>query len=252
MNIRKKHVVAFLAIDAIIAFLAWQYGAPAYASYQDRKTRQTLQRDARTKDTYPDLLKAEQYVKDHPDDPQGLISTGLVWKTFGEATGERKYFERSRDEFERGAALFGERNTVVLLNAGNLQRMLGNYLRAEELYQQAIRVNPGQGELYLALVDLYRYNLKERGDRAIIDLFRAGLEHVVTNADLVQNLAYYLKDMKRYQDALPYFDLLAQSYPDDPSYPEVIQELREGIARGEDKSTGISTRVVGSGSDVVE
>ena len=237
---RTKIIYIALGAAIVLGFAGWQYGVPAYRLLQERELRSRLASDPRTRDEFQFLEKAEAYEIAHPDDVQGPISLGLVWKTFGEARGgDRQMFERSRDAFERGVALFGERNTVILMNAGTMQRLLGNYQRAEELYQQAIRVNPGQSEQYLALVDLYRYTMqKERGDQRIIDTYREALSKVLTNADIVQSLAFYLRDMHRYKDALPYLQVLSKNFPEDGHLELEIKAAEEAIARGEDQSTG--------------
>lgn len=240
MTLRNKAIIGFMGGLVVSAVVGWRYGAAAYAAYQDHRDRAALAADSRTKEFFSDLAKVEEYQVKHPDDVQGYLSTGLVWKEFGEATGNQRYFERSRAAFERGVELFGDRNTVVLLNAGNMASQLKDYRRAEELYQQATRVNPGQSEPYLALVDLYRYHLPERGDRAIIDTYRTALTNVLLNSEIVHSLAFYLRDKHRYKDALPYFELLSLNAKDDPTYQQEMQVARDAIARGEDRSTGES------------
>lgn len=240
MRKRKKFLSGVLISLAVIAGLGYQFGPATVRAVRDATMRSELKSDPRTKDIFKDLGIAEEYLAEHPDDPQGLISTGLVWKTFGEATGERRYFERSRQEFERAAALFGDKNTTVLLNAANANRHLGNYEASERYLNKAIAVNPALSEPYLGLIELYRYNLK-RGDREIINTYREAIDKVFQNVSVVHSLAFYLKDMQRYKDALPYFQLLAKSFPDDPQYVWEIKFMNESVAAGEDKSTGTGT-----------
>lgn len=238
MLLRKNIIGSAVIIVIIAGFLGWKYGRPAYDAFTERRMRAALFRDSRTKPFFNDLLKAEKFLLEHPESVEGYLASGQAWKTFGEATGDRRYFERSRNVYARGVRAFGEQNTVILLNAGNMEEYLENFLRAEELFKQAVRINPGQTEPYLELVDLYRYHMPERGDAAIRAAYRQALDSVLTNASIVHSLAFYLKDQKRYTDALPYFQLLAANFPDEEVYPSQIAELQEYIARGEDKSLG--------------
>lgn len=237
--VRNRYFSIGLGIAAALVLAFVQFGLPAYRAYREHAIRTALAADPRTSGEFSNLAKAEEFQKKHPDDPQGYLSVGLVWKTFGDATGDRRYYTRSRDTYMRGVELFGEKNTIVTLNAAHLEKILGNYTHAEELYKMIIRVNPGQTEPYIELVELYRYNMADtRTDRDIINTYREGLAKVLTNGDIVQSLAYYLKDMKRYRDSLVYFRILYKAFPGDHTIPLEIDEAEKAIARGEDRSTG--------------
>lgn len=238
MPARKKIISSAVIIVVIAGFLGWKYGGPAYAAFQERRMRAALASDRRTQPFLGDLAKSEKQLAEHPDSVEGYLAVGQVWKTFGEATQERRYFERSREVYARGARAFGEQNTVILLNAGNMEEQLGNFARAEELFKQAVRINPGQTEPYLELVDLYRYHMPERGDTAIRAVYRQAMDSVLTNASIVHSLAFYLMEQKQYTSAMPFFVLLKTNFPEEADYGKIIADLRERIARGEDTSAG--------------
>lgn len=226
----RTRVTIFSGILALaLAIFAYVWGLPAYRSAQDVKLRQTLATDPRTADSYQLLLKGEERISREQDNPEGYLTVGLAWKSIGDLTGNREYLVRAKDTYERGVLLFGDRNVIVTLNAANLNRELGEYVRAEELYREAIRVNPGGTDGYLGLVELYRYNLQKEPNE-IIDVYRQALAAVLDNAELVQNLAFYLKDVGRYADALSYFELLEKKYPG--QFASVVDEINQKIASG--------------------
>ncbi|OGL72388.1 hypothetical protein A3F28_01170 [Candidatus Uhrbacteria bacterium RIFCSPHIGHO2_12_FULL_57_11] len=227
MRIRKSAVLVAILLVIAAAAAGFIWGLPAWRAEQDRSLRDRLAHDQKTADSYQMLLKGEERMKREPDNPEGFLTAGLAWKSIGDSTGERQFIERALAVYEKGVLLFGDRNAVVVLDAANLNRQLGDYARAEKLYRDAISVNPGGADAYLALVDLYRYDLK-KDSKDIIDVYRQALATVVENPEIVQHLAFYLKDVGRYADALSYFELLDKQYPG--QFTEVIDELRQKIA----------------------
>lgn len=180
---------------------------------------------------YARLVKDEDLKKD-PASPQGYIAIGNEWGLIADLLKNSRARQKSIAEYEKGSAIFGKKNIILVLNAGMAYRAAGEFEKAEAKYRQAIEIDPGNQEAYEGLIDLYQLDMK-KSSAEIIDVFKLAMDRLVDNGVITQRLAEYLSSIGRYKDALQYYEFLAKRYPQ--QFNPVIADLKQKMAASSTK-----------------
>lgn len=126
------------------------------------------------------------------DDPVTVIlGHGLAWKSLADRTQEQDHYDRAIALYEEGLMLTSRENSVLLMNIGNIYKDLEDYEKAEELFQEALALSPGDIKIYIALARLYEYRLGNDQDQ-IVALLDTGIETALHGAELAKYKASYL------------------------------------------------------------
>lgn len=142
--------------------------------------------------TYPDLtsyveeIRAEQkkFFETEEVSATPYLSLGLTWKSLADRTRESEHYAQALLIYEEGAEKIGRNNTVLLSNAGSMAVYIGDYELGEKYYLESLRVAPGDTKAYIALAEIYEYNLGKPIDE-IVALLDTGIETAIPPTDLV-------------------------------------------------------------------
>lgn len=200
---------------------------PLYRSRQFKSLIASALADPRTHDMAEMLQKSEAKRAANPNDVTAYLEAGLAWKSIAEVRGDRTLLARARDVYEVGFALFGEKNTILALNAANLNAELGAYDRADALYQAAVRNDPGFQEGHLAYLEFLKTKKKAPAEDIIL-AYEKALKSLIDNATVFQGFGYYLYETGDYARAIPFLEVLANRYPND-AYRRMLDEAREKV-----------------------
>jgi len=128
-----------------------------------------------------DLLNALNTAKNDPGDQRIYFDIGLGWKSVADrminVELKEKYYKKSLDAYKQGILLTDNRDTIYIVNAGNICVLLNDYEQAERYYKQAIEVTPGDVGIYMRLADLYLYQMKKE-PQFIIEFLESSKEVV--------------------------------------------------------------------------
>lgn len=221
-----KRGVLGLGIIAV-AFAATGLAGPWWRDWRDHRSLAALSSNPETASVVSALKKAEQKRKENPNDVSAYIEAGLAWKMLGEITTTRAYFLQARNVYEAGYALFAEKNTIISLNAANMNVELGDHARAEKLYRATIAADPGFQEAHVAYIEFLRYKKKAPSEE-IQRAYESALKSLVDNAVVFQGYGFYLFEIGEYRAAIPFLEVLAKKYPDE-SYLRFLAEARAHV-----------------------
>lgn len=152
---------------------------------------------------------------------QSLLDA-LKYKSEGDA-GDQNGYKKAIREYKKAARY--SNSWLPYLNAGNVYRLMKEYTDAENSYKQGLSRQPGEISLYLAFVELYRYDLN-KNEAEVIKLYEQGLTQIPRNPNLRSNFASYLRDIGRKGDAIKEFQILVEQFPEYPLYAEELKRLK--------------------------
>ncbi len=136
----------------------------------------------------------EVYKKFKKDDPTYYADLGLAYKSLGDQTQDKRYYQYALDVYKSAIDLTKRKNVVFLLNAGNMEVYLGNYDGARKYYEEATYVAPGDIDGYQKLIELHIYYLKSPKDE-ILKIFDRGIERMVDPTPLKKWREAYIKSI---------------------------------------------------------
>lgn len=158
---------------------------------------------------------------------QKYLAEAMSYRTAG-FQGDKTAFYKAIDSYKKAVEISEGKVWVPYLNLGNTYVLIQDYKNAEESYNEALKISPGESMVYLQKIDLYR-NYMKKSDKDVNALYDEALKVVVDNANLVISYAAFLRDTGKYSDALGYYKILSEKYPDNQSYKDEIAELEKKI-----------------------
>lgn len=160
---------------------------------------------ARIKKDYPGLSAnvdkvAEWQAKLDKDKADILNYNGLgfAWKDMAEKALAQKldnykdYYAEALNVYQAGIEASQRKNTLLMMNAANMARNLGNYSLAEDYMREAITVSPGDESYYVSLIELYEFDLK-KGKDEVLKVYDEGLKRVLNRTLLQKRKESYLE-----------------------------------------------------------
>lgn len=216
---------ALLGIGIVVVlFAATGLAGPWYRQWQDDRALAALSADPQTASAATAIKRGHAARTANPNDPSAYIDEGLGWKSAGEFTGNRLYLFRARDVYEAGFTLFQEKNSIIALNAANINADLGDNARAEFYYKALIKNDVGYQEGYVAYIEFLKKK-KKAPPEEIIKIYEEGLKNLFENAVLVQDYGLYLYAQGDYARAVPFLQILADRYPNE-EYDRYLEDAR--------------------------
>lgn len=197
-------LLAFAAGIAIVVTVSHPFGwfeQVKQLHVSDASSLQSLDELAKTRpDLEPFIQKArtwEEKVGADPNNAEFYFSLGLAWKSIGDRVEERPnpWYASSLAVYEKGVELTERKDTIFLMNAGNLAELQRDYPRAETYFLDAVRQTPGDVDIYIRLADLYRYHMK-KSPQDIVALLDKGIAVAALPSRLVSYKELYLGAIK--------------------------------------------------------
>ena len=166
----------------------------------------------------PKIFKVEE--KDY----QTYLEEGLHWKSLGDQTGNSEYYLKAEQVYRKMTEKFPD-YWVPWWNLANLQRQLKEFEEAEKSFKKAIEIAPGEGNLYLGLIEFYQYDLK-KSEEEILAIYQEALKRVVENIDVIISYASYLYQIDKKEEALKYYQTAFEKYPEATQIKEEIEKIK--------------------------
>jgi tetratricopeptide (TPR) repeat protein len=141
--------------------------------------------------------------------------------------GDKEKYNSAIDNFKKAISISKEKFWLPFFNLGNAYRKIGDFKNAETAYDRAIEIsNFGESSLYLAKFEMYRYEIK-KSEAEIMTAYSAAIEKAYENANLIVSYAAYLRDIGQNKEAIKYYEMLLEKYPDNDLYKEEIKALKK-------------------------
>lgn len=145
-----------------------------------------------------DIISWENKLKEDESRVESYATLGLAWKSLADRAKDLKianyknYYKKALEVYEQGILVTIRKNTLFLVNAGNMAKYLEDYEQAEDYYKEAISVAPGDDALYILLAELYEYRLNKSQDE-ITAVYDEGMKRVLSPEFLKQRKEAYLE-----------------------------------------------------------
>jgi tetratricopeptide (TPR) repeat protein len=226
---QKKYLYIIVAIILIAVGVGlWHFGFLG----GDRALYPSIKNNPALVALYDKAMVKEKEIKASPDKAALYFDLGLTWKSIAEQGGPEEFFNKSLAVYEQGIELFGQKNILFYLNAGNVAERVGDYAKAEEYFKKAFEISPADESGYLELAELYEYKLKKTKDE-VVAVFKLGQQKLVNPALIVSARASYLRRQGDWSAALLDYKLLSLNFPANQGYKEIIAELEAKIKEGQ-------------------
>ncbi len=197
MILNKKTLISLILVIILIIFGIYYYNN---SSPEDNKALSNLDKlsieNPKLSSYVDEVNKSLGNLK--KEDVKTYMTLGLAWKSLADQTRDKEYYAKAYKVYEEGVNLTQRKNTVFILNAGNMAVYLGDYGLAKQYYEEAISVAPGDLDGYLKLIDLHKYKLKSGKDE-IVAIFDKGIKRMLNPAYLKQLKESYLKSLESSQ-----------------------------------------------------
>lgn len=156
-----------------------------------------------------------------------FLADGLKYKASGDS-GNSADYQKAIDSFQKAIDLTEGKFWVPVVNIANTEKIIGKYKEADEHYNQALLIsNYSESNIYLAKIDLYRYYLKKSNEE-IDKLYNEAIDRVVLDqSSLIVSYVSFLMDIGKNDEALKYYKILSQRYPDNQAYKDMISSLEK-------------------------
>ncbi|MBI3671751.1 tetratricopeptide repeat protein [Candidatus Azambacteria bacterium] len=129
------------------------------------------------------------------NDLQTYSILGLGWKSFADQTKNPEDYKKALAIYEEAIELSKRKNTLFILNAGNMDVYIGDYKKAESYFEEATAMAPGDIDGYQRLINLHMYQLKSDKD-TITAIFDRGIKRMVDPAPLTKWKEAYLRNLE--------------------------------------------------------
>ncbi|MFA4833837.1 MAG: hypothetical protein WC619_03245 [Patescibacteria group bacterium] len=190
----KKIIFSVLAL-IIIAGAGWYFFAGDNEQFDLKKLKQQ----------YPNLtayadgvIKAQENLNQSKEEIENYTTLGLAWKSLAERARQAGiadyagYYKKALDVYEQGIEKTSRRNTLLMTNAGNMAKYLGDYKLTESYYKEAISVSPGDETYYALLAELYEYEMGKTKEE-ILAVYDEGMEQALNASWLTARKESYLE-----------------------------------------------------------
>lgn len=158
---------------------------------------------------------------------QKYLAEAMNFRTLG-FQGDKSAFLKAIESYKKAAEVSADKVWIPYLNLGNTYRLVQDYKNAEDAYDKALEISPGESIVYLAKIDMYKFELKKT-NKEINALYDEALKVAVDNTNLVISYAAFLRDSGKYSEALKYYKILSEKFSDNQAYKDEIADLEKKI-----------------------
>jgi len=186
----KKIIIAVLALLLVI-FLGWYFFYYNQAENMSNQLKKLKQEQPQLASYIDDVLKEEEELNKDKTNVSSYLVLGLAWKSLADRVNDLKiedykiYYKNALAVYEKGVEITDRKNTVFIVNAGNMAKYLEDYGLAEDYYREAITVAPGEVSHYVLLAELYEYKMGKTKEE-ILAVYDEGINRVVLSPDFLE------------------------------------------------------------------
>jgi tetratricopeptide (TPR) repeat protein len=215
MNTDKIQKIFFIfAIAVIILMVAAVFVVPVISS----KARLNSYRKDETKKTFVEKIDKINNMPESSKSTNEYIDLGNSYYALGE-------HNSAISAYREAASKTDDYSPTAYANIGNAYLGMKNYTKAQEAYLKSIEQDPGQPQVYLNLVEIYKLpweGKKYDGEQILLK----GLEYKNADVTLLSNLANYYKDGGNREKAIEYFEKALKASPSNEAIKRDLEALK--------------------------
>jgi len=226
----KKIILSLIVVLAIVGLSfggVWAYKKwiqPKEIVWNEEELKLYLTTE-QMKDDYGMAMKAEADILKNPADLNAYLRAGFSWKVLGESTGQEIFIDRSLSVYENAIKQFEMQYYMPYVNVGNIYKMRGDFEKTEEMYLKAMEIAPGEPDLYIRLVELYKYDLN-KSEEKILSVYDEGFSKTVNALPLAVSKAAYFKFIGKNDEAIDLYQKIYQETQDE-MYLWEIEDIKQ-------------------------
>jgi len=226
MILNKKLIILIIVAGIIVlAIPAGIFGYPYLKIWiEDRE----FLANPKLHDDFVAARDKEREIRTNPERMETYISAMMRYKGLGDASKDERFYNRALAVGAQAIEKFGTQSYLPFLNSATIYTLLKNYPAAEKMIQKALEMAPGDAQLYLRLIELYRDFMK-KPESEIIAVYENALQRLVNVVPVFSDYAAYLKSISRLDEALDKYKLLLKAVPDNPIYAQEVKDLERAI-----------------------
>jgi len=190
-----KKIIIFILFIIVIITIGWYFYTKQGAQDQLEKLKQG----------YPELvsyidnvIKWESKLQEDETRVETYSTLGLAWKSLADWAQDagvdnyKDYYRKALGVYEQAIQVTNRKNTLFMMNAGNMAKYLEDYSRAEAYYKEAIMVAPGDVTYYVLLAELYEYQM-DKTKEEVVAVYEKGMKRVINPKFLEKRKEEYLE-----------------------------------------------------------
>ena len=226
MTFGKKQII----ITALIAFVILAvpgviFGYPYFKTWQENRE---FLANSEIHDAFVAAMEKEAEIKKDPSRVETYLTAMMRYKSLGDKTKDERLYFRALKIANAAFKTVGTKSYLPYVNASVVYMNLGNYGKAEEMIKESIEIAPGEAQLYLRLIELYREFMKKT-DAEVIAVYENAIQRLVNVLPVYNSYAAYLRDIGRLDESLDKYEVLHKAMPDNQLYSQAINELKAAI-----------------------
>lgn len=230
---KNKIIVLILAIGIILAALFLFSPKDTIEKVSKNSELEKLEalkaEDLELSEFVDDVIKSIERVSNDKERVESYATLGLAYKTLADRAQDDKYYKKALDVYVEAIDLTERKNTLFLINAGNMSIYLKDYEKAEDYLKEAITVAPGDMEPYVKLGELYRYKMNKTVDE-VAAVYDEGSKKMLSPAPLILKKISYYKEIDQYKKALAaYKDFVKDNEELQEKYKTQMEELEKKV-----------------------
>lgn len=226
MILHKKQIVLIIIVAlAVISVPGVIFGYPYFRVWQENRE---FLANPQIHDDFLAAREKELEIKTNPDRIETYITAMNRYKGLGDVTKDGRLYARALAIGDLAAEKFGTKSYVPYLNKSTIYTILGEYDQAEAMIKKSIEMSPGDAQLYLRLVELYKDFMK-KDEAAVIAVYENAIQRLVNVLPVYNDYAAYLRQINRADEALDKYEILHKAVPDNPAYTQAVKELQAQI-----------------------
>ncbi|MBC8234838.1 tetratricopeptide repeat protein, partial [bacterium] len=202
------------------------YYSDAHYSLANAYTRQGRAEDAakemkifqKLRGNEPLMVKAEQWAKRHPNDPESFNNLGATYAILGR-------FDQAVEAYKK-ALLLNPQLATAYYNLGVAYSKIDKFKESVEAYKASIRLNPNLAIAYNNLAWLYTKRSGALDDAVKLAQKAVELEQ---NPDYMDTLAWIYYKQEMYAKAEETIKQAIQLKPEEQLYQERLDEIRQAM-----------------------
>jgi len=226
----KKNTIFFLILitflGALVTFIYFNFSKKPLEKEKIIKEEFSFE-NSQIQEIYQKAIEAEGKIKKDKMDYEAYLEAGLAWKSLGDQTQNKIFYQKSKEIYQKQTEVFPN-FWVPWWNLANLEKNLGEYSEAKNSFKKAIEISPGEGMIYLGLIELYRYNFN-KSESEIIAVYEEALKRVFENINVIVSYASYLYEIDKKEEALKYYQMVFEKYPETSHIKEEIEKIKKEI-----------------------
>lgn len=222
---KKQIIITVLIAFVILAVPGVIFGYPYFKTWQENRE---FLANSEIHDAFVAAMEKEAQIKNDPTRVETYLTAMNRYKSLGDITKDQRFYFRALNVADAAFKTVGTKSYLPYVNSSVIYMNLGDYAKADEMIKKSIEMAPGEAQLYLRQIELYRDFMKKT-DAEVIAVYENAIQRLVNVLPVYNSYAAYLRDIGRLDESLDKYEVLHKAMPDNQLYSQAIDDLKAAI-----------------------